>query len=48
MNFPARSGADTRSNVMVNADLGAPPCGMVGLFGLWRLHHNPAQVHQRR
>ena len=27
MNFPARSGADMRGNVMVNADLGAPPCG---------------------
>jgi hypothetical protein len=27
MNFPARSGAGTRGNVMVNADLGAPPCG---------------------
>ena len=41
MNFPARSGADTRGNVM-NADLGAPPCGTVGRFGLWRLRHHTA------
>jgi len=27
MNFPARSGADTPGNAMVNADLGAPPRG---------------------
>jgi hypothetical protein len=48
MTFPARSGADTPGNVMVNADLGAPPCGTVGRFGLRRLRQNTAQVHQRR